>query len=43
MLEVRPRLRTLEPDTGNRLYQTLLESTLAGASVDDQDGWLLWR
>lgn len=29
MLEVRPRLRTLEPDTGNRLYQTLLESTLA--------------
>ena len=29
MLEARPRLRTLEPDTDNGLYQTLLESTLA--------------
>ncbi len=29
MHETRPRLRTLEPDTDNGLYQTLLESTLA--------------
>lgn len=29
MLVARPRLRTLEPDTDNGLYQTLLESTLA--------------
>ncbi|WP_120967252.1 PAS domain-containing protein [Comamonas sp. lk] len=29
MLDTRPRLRTLEPDTDNGLYQTLLESTLA--------------
>lgn len=29
MLDIRPRLRTLEPDTENGLYQTLLESTLA--------------
>jgi|GEM_PF-822302 len=29
MFEARPRLRTLEPDTDNGLYQTLLESTLA--------------
>lgn len=29
MLETRPRQRTLEPDTDNGLYQTLLESTLA--------------
>lgn len=29
MLEARPRLRTLDPDTNNGLYQTLLESTLA--------------
>lgn len=29
MIEARPRLRTLEPDTDNGLYQTLLESTLA--------------
>ena len=29
MLEARPRLRTLEPDMDNGLYQTLLESTLA--------------
>ncbi|QIL80341.1 PAS domain-containing protein [Diaphorobacter sp. HDW4A] len=29
MSDIRPRLRTLEPDSDNRLYQTLLESTLA--------------
>lgn len=29
MQDTRPRLRTLEPDTNNGLYQTLLESTLA--------------
>ena len=29
MLDTQPRLRTLEPDTDNGLYQTLLESTLA--------------
>ena len=29
MLDRPPRLRTLEPDTDNGLYQTLLESTLA--------------
>ena len=28
-MTARPRLRTLEPDTANGLYQTLLESTLA--------------
>ena len=29
MLDARPRQRTLEPDTHNGLYQTLIESTLA--------------
>ena len=29
MQDTRPRFRTLEPDTANGLYQTLLESTLA--------------